>query len=203
MAAVLLQRGIIPLHASAIKINNRLVLFSGASHAGKSTVLAELMKKGYTAFSDDIVVCSADNSHVNASASYPMLKLWDDTIDKLKDPNFNDRSFSIKKDMSKYGHFFHKNFDTEKHPINKIFIIKPGAERLSHNTLEGKESFTNMIRQIYRPGLIKNPDLKFLCFNLVLNIIKQCKIIEIGRPENSLNKDLCNYIESFITETNT
>jgi ABC-type multidrug transport system fused ATPase/permease subunit len=49
-AAILLQRKQLPLHASAIIKNGKLVLIAGDSGAGKSTILAEFMKQGYEVF---------------------------------------------------------------------------------------------------------------------------------------------------------
>jgi serine kinase of HPr protein (carbohydrate metabolism regulator) len=56
MAAIPLQRQTLPFHASAISVNNKLILISGESGAGKSTALTVLILRGYAVFSDDVVV---------------------------------------------------------------------------------------------------------------------------------------------------
>jgi len=48
------QRGRVLLHASAIRVGNKAVLFCGASGAGKSTLAAALHQRGYEFVSDDL-----------------------------------------------------------------------------------------------------------------------------------------------------
>jgi len=54
-AAILLhQRGILPIHASAIKTPRGAVLFTGHSGYGKSTLLGAFLGRGYAMLNDDI-----------------------------------------------------------------------------------------------------------------------------------------------------
>lgn len=201
MAAILLHRRMLPVHASAIKQNDKLVLITGQSHAGKSTVLAGLLKKSYTVFSDDVVVMNKDkeNSSTLAAASYPMIKLWDDTMDKLDDPSFGDRSFRIQKDIDKYGFFFHGNFDKERYPIEKIFILNiENIHDLKTRKLTGKEAFKSLIEQIYRPTLIQSNEIRLLCFTLMSDLVKNCDITEICRPVECNSDKLVDYVESLL-----
>ncbi len=47
------QRGITPLHASAIDVADGCVAFVGASGAGKSTLVAALARRGHQIIADD------------------------------------------------------------------------------------------------------------------------------------------------------
>lgn len=58
MAICFNQKGFLPLHASAVGINNRLCLFAGPSHAGKSTLAGYLVSNGATFISEDISMIS-------------------------------------------------------------------------------------------------------------------------------------------------
>ncbi len=197
MASILLQRNRLPLHASAIKKNGGLVLITGDSRAGKSTSLAGLLKKGYTVFSDDVIVLQKEEAQVLAKASYPMVKLWNDTLTKMNHPMFEDRSFRIQKDIDKYGLFFHDRFDKKSYPVKKVFVLKVGNSlELTSQILTGKKAFDALIMQIYRPMLIQNNAQRLLCFTLVTDIIKNGSIIEICRPVECNTEDLINFIES-------
>jgi len=59
--ALIHQRGILPLHGSAIVVNNQALIFSGISGAGKSTLAAGFMKRGYMLLTDDVCVITLDN----------------------------------------------------------------------------------------------------------------------------------------------
>ena len=53
-AALLLQRGIVPFHASAVEFEAGAVLFLGRSGAGKSSLLGALLKRGHAMLADDV-----------------------------------------------------------------------------------------------------------------------------------------------------
>ena len=54
LPAVLRQRGLLVLHANAVKVGDGVVLIGGDSGAGKSTTLAALLYRGYRMVSDDV-----------------------------------------------------------------------------------------------------------------------------------------------------
>jgi len=55
MSLVLRQRGWLPLHASAIELEGRALLFMGKSGAGKSTLAAAFETGGHPLLADDVV----------------------------------------------------------------------------------------------------------------------------------------------------
>lgn len=66
---ILHQRGLLPIHASAVAWNGRAILFFGRSGAGKSTLAAALADAGYTPLADDL--CVVDASTPGACVVYP------------------------------------------------------------------------------------------------------------------------------------
>ena len=78
--ALLMQRGILPLHGSAMVVNGRGVVFTGMSGAGKSSLLAAFRKKGYPFLTDDVVAVTVDTAGTAwIHPSYPQQKLWRDS----------------------------------------------------------------------------------------------------------------------------
>ncbi|HTC04061.1 MAG TPA: hypothetical protein VK749_11715, partial [Xanthobacteraceae bacterium] len=78
------QREQIVLHASAVRVNGRAVLFCGPSGAGKSTLAAALAQRGYPLVTDDVCTLSADGP--GAPLVHPdgrQLKLWAHAIERL------------------------------------------------------------------------------------------------------------------------
>jgi len=86
-AALLHQRGLLPLHVSAVKAPTGLWAFTGNSGEGKSTLAGFLHQRfGYELVSDDVAVIDPNDT---APLIYPgprKLKLWADALDRL---NFN------------------------------------------------------------------------------------------------------------------
>ena len=78
------QREQIVLHASAVRVNGKAVLFCGPSGAGKSTLAAALAQRGYPLVTDDFCTLTADGA--GAPLVHPdgrQLKLWAQAIERL------------------------------------------------------------------------------------------------------------------------
>lgn len=60
-ALLLLQRGMLPLHATVISAPTGAVLFSGHSGAGKSTTLNEFLQRGYRMVAEDLAALRVDD----------------------------------------------------------------------------------------------------------------------------------------------
>ena len=78
------QREQIVLHASAVRVNGKAILFCGGSGAGKSTIAAALVQRGYPLMTDD--VCAIAMTPGGVPMVYPdgrQLKLWAYSIDRL------------------------------------------------------------------------------------------------------------------------
>ncbi len=78
------QREQIVLHASAVRVNGKAVLFAGSSGAGKSTLAAALAQRGYPLVTDD--VCTITANGAGAPLVHPdgrQLKLWAQAIERL------------------------------------------------------------------------------------------------------------------------
>ncbi|WP_128083715.1 hypothetical protein [Paenibacillus sp. DMB5] len=55
MGVLLMQKQILPLHGSALVLNNRAYALVGQSGAGKSTLASYLMEQGHLMLSDDVI----------------------------------------------------------------------------------------------------------------------------------------------------
>jgi hypothetical protein len=83
LAAACHQRGLLPLHASAVEVGSGCVAFVGRPAVGKSAVAATLCGRGRTLVSDDLcVIHSVDGGPVVAPGPAE-LHLWQDTLDAL------------------------------------------------------------------------------------------------------------------------
>ncbi|MGH8050673.1 MAG: hypothetical protein ACREPB_08460 [Arenimonas sp.] len=71
------------LHACAVNIMGRTVLFLGKSGWGKSTLAALFHKNGFKLYSDDCVLLEPNGPQWQAIATYPSLRLYDDSIESI------------------------------------------------------------------------------------------------------------------------
>lgn len=79
--AVAWLNGLLPLHASAVSRNGRVVAFTAESGGGKSTLAAGLARRDWAHVCDDTLVLSAHNDELLALPDDKPLKLWNDAFD--------------------------------------------------------------------------------------------------------------------------
>jgi hypothetical protein len=73
------QRGITPLHASAIDVADGCVAFVGDSGAGKSTLVAALAQRGHEIITDDVCYLQlGSEGDVQAWPGISQIRLWED-----------------------------------------------------------------------------------------------------------------------------
>ena len=88
--AVLIMNKKFALHASAISLNGKGILFSGKSGIGKSTLATQFHTKGYPIYSDDKCVLerSLKSNKYQLMPSLAITRLWDNSIELLDDQTF-------------------------------------------------------------------------------------------------------------------
>lgn len=194
MANILLQRGEMPLHVSAILKDEKLILFTGYSGAGKSTTLAQLHLKGYKIFTDDICVLKSlfngTKNQLVGNSSYPMLKLWKDSSKKLNNFTFESEDYHVRPGFEKFGHFFFEEFDANSYPIDKIFILTKD-ERFKNKPAErlhGLSAFKELEVSIFNRHQLHNNILRNLFMNTISQLINECSIYKINMHPDSLDE---------------
>jgi len=78
------QRQQVVLHASAVRVGGKAVIFCGPSGAGKSTIAAALGERGYPLLNDDVcAIATASDGAPMVHSDGRKLKLWAHSIEKL------------------------------------------------------------------------------------------------------------------------
>ena len=82
--ALLHQRGVLPLHCTAVRVSGRVVGLVGESGAGKSTLAAYLRAAGHEVLIDDVCAVAADPAdRIVVEPGNGLLRLWGDAMDAL------------------------------------------------------------------------------------------------------------------------
>src|SRR3990172_8951778 len=77
---VLRLKGIIPLHASAIAIEDQAITLLGLPGGGKSTTAAAFAHRGFAVLSDDVVALDDGGGRFLVAPGYPRVNLWPDSV---------------------------------------------------------------------------------------------------------------------------
>jgi hypothetical protein len=83
LGLLLRLRGVTCLHASAVALEDRSVVFVGSEGAGKSTTAAAFVRQGYGVISDDVAALVESESGFQVMPAYPHVCLWPDSVEKL------------------------------------------------------------------------------------------------------------------------
>ena len=83
MGFVMLLRGVVCLHASAIAIGNEAIALVGAGGSGKSTTAAAFAERGYSVLAEDVVTIDDLFDRFLVRPGYPCIRLWPAAVKAL------------------------------------------------------------------------------------------------------------------------
>lgn len=195
LGALFIQRGLLPVHGSAIKTGDSACIFSGLSGVGKSSIIAGFIQKGFKFLADDI---SLINKDLNIVPGFPFLKVWDDVLQELK---IESNSLNqVRPGIKKYHLPVDNNFYIEPLPVDKIFILTvkntPGFE---YEEIKGIAKFNVLRNNTYRYRFISGLDKQKDHFSVLNKLIAKTKVYRVSRPQNpmQLNEFVQYFTESF------
>jgi hypothetical protein len=203
MAAALMQRGRLLLHASGILHRGRAWLFAGDSGSGKSSVVAELRRRGYRFLTDDTCVIEpppGGAARPIAHPSYPMLKLTAETLDKIGDPRY-DRKLRIWPDSDKFGQMLRDEALTDGVGIDRILILgfaEVGMPSARSVPLHGNEAFLALSRHIYRREFIHEPELQEVHLRTIGSLAGSVAVRRATRGRDTDLGEFCDRIEEWM-----
>jgi hypothetical protein len=142
--ALLHQRGLLPLHASAIETPKGAVLFAGGSGNGKSALAAAFYTRGYRVIADEICVADPD-----CLPAFPRLMLWPDILDQTGLWHAGVRP--ARPNLKKFHVPLEKGFASEPSPVHSIYILgRDNAREVSVTPVSGFNKVAELAEVIYR-----------------------------------------------------
>lgn len=175
------QREQIVLHASAVRVNGRAVLFAGASGAGKSTIAAALAQRGYPLVTDDF--CTVSINKGSAPLVYPdgrQLKLWAQAIERLD--LAQQRGERVRASLEKFYVEPNEAF-TEPLPLGAVYALREA--RPPHAAGIEKPNVVDaallLRRNAYRPLLVRRLDQRANYFHAATAIANVAGIYHLTR----------------------
>lgn len=146
------QRGEVLLHASAVSVGGRAVLFSGQSGLGKSTLAATLCQRGHPLLADDfcVVTLGADGAPA-VTADARLHRLTGPTIRALRSPNV------MQPVQFKLDKFYVEPALCAEHgkaPLAQLYFLERGPAPLI-GPLSTAEAVRALQASAYRPQFVK------------------------------------------------
>jgi hypothetical protein len=182
--ALLHQRKLLPLHASAIETPKGAVLFAGGSGKGKSALAAAFYTRGYRVIADEI--CLADPDCIPA---FPRLLLWPDILDQTGLWNANVRP--ARANLKKFHVPLEKGFASEPSPVRSIYILgRDNARDVSLTTVSGFSKVAELAEVIYRRRFCANTD----CFDRLTRLARH-EVVRLERSSSASLRETADLLE--------
>ena len=178
------QREQAVLHASAVNVGGKAVLFCGRSGAGKSTMAAALGAAGYALLNDDISVIGRDGEGIPVTHSDGrQLKLWQEAADAL---GLIDRlGESVRDGISKH-YVTPRTSIGETLPIGAVYML--GEAQPSRQSgiarLNIADTAHAIIANAYRPFLVTAMNQKSLYLQSAMTISKSAGVFLLTRQKD-------------------
>jgi hypothetical protein len=147
LAALLHQRGLLVLHASAVAIDGTASLFLGEKGWGKSTTAAFLQARGHAFLADDVVaIDTRDAAEPRVVPGFPQLKLWPSSVAHLGvDPESLPR---VQADLEKRGLRLGGPFAARAVEVGRIYLLDVG-ERCVIEPLAPRDAVLGLVENTY------------------------------------------------------
>jgi hypothetical protein len=124
LGVLLIQRGFVALHASAVEIGGGAVAFAGAARAGKSTLSTALHARGHRLVADDIVAVRLEDGQATVVPGAPVVKLWPEAVRELgDDPGRLER---VRNDLDKRIRPVPDGFSPDPVPLRLVYLLESG-----------------------------------------------------------------------------
>jgi len=179
----LFQKKIFPIHGSGILLkNNKAVLFSAPSGVGKSTMMTFFAQKGYQIFTDDSSILRYETDKIGVSASYPMVRLWQNSIVAQKFFRESDKQ-NIIQNCDKFAFNFHQKFISNEVELAGIVFLNCEGEKFKIRRLEKTDIFYQLMINTYCSTIIFEMGLQKEVFRQMSLMADTIRAWEAIRPE--------------------
>lgn len=179
------QRGVLPLHASAVRIGGRAVAICGPSGAGKSTLAAALAARGHGMMADDVLVVEPDRGL--ARPSFPRLKLSPVAADRF---GFDrDAALAVPSEMGKL-HLPVSGFTTAPAPLAAVVMLRKtdaaaaadrdaGRVAAADDTLTGMAAVSALHQETFRNQMARLAGADGPLFRLLTELARRVPVVAL------------------------
>ena len=183
VAAILHQRGLLALHASAVLVGNELVVFTGDRGAGKSTLMSALAQRGFPCVADDILAISWSpdpGTPPQAFVGLTQARLWRESASLLGVDVHG---------CPKVAPAIDKHLVTwpaaspAPYPIRAIYRLCAEQEGpLEVSALSPLRAVEALVANVYRPGIARALGCNQRIFEGASAVARHASVVQVRRP---------------------
>lgn len=197
---LLLQRGLLPLHASAIVTPAGAALFVGHSGAGKSTLLNEFLRRGYPMIAEDIAAVRLDaQGRPWVEPGVQATKLWADSAEHLGQSTQG--LAQVRSGREKYVVPVAEHLAAEAAPLAAIYALtRHNSRDILLDEHRDARKFEILNEYTAQKLAIKGMGVDASHFRHMVAVANQARLVHVARPDKGfLLKELADAVEADFT----
>jgi hypothetical protein len=180
MGALLYQRGLFPLHGSAIETPWGAMIFVGAQGAGKSTLAAQFHRKGYRLLSDDVCAVAALPEGLQILPALAQFRLCADAYERLG------TTLGVRFDVDKYVVPMGEGYCPHPVPLRAIHIlVDHDSSTPVFEVLRGFDRVQRLLENLYRPHYLKGQGTQSDLMRMAGLIAQTATIVAVTRRRDT------------------
>jgi len=192
IGALLYQRGLFPLHGSAVETRWGAMIFVGAQGVGKSTLAARFYRRGHRLLSDDVCAVTARLGMLQVLPAPAQFRLCADAYERLDRPH--DARFHV----DKFVVPMNEGYCADPTPLKAIHVLADQEEGgLQFEILRGFDRVERLLENLYRPQFLNGQETQRDLMRLAGQIAKKASIVRVSRKRDPETIDgLIDFLES-------
>jgi hypothetical protein len=198
MGFVMLLRGVVCLHASAIAIDEQAIAIVGPAGSGKSTTAAAFAGRGYSILAEDVVTLDDRDDHFLIRPAYPCIRLWPASVKALYGteshlpkltPNWDKRYLDLTERP--------EQFQQQSLRLAAIYLLSPRLDDAAApfiQPLDKSEGLISLVANTYATKLM-DKEMRAREFELLTRVLTNVPLRRVIPHASTLRiPDLCDRI---------
>ncbi len=185
MGGLLHQRGLLPLHASAIATDRGAVVFMGNSGRGKSTLAAHFRQRGFRVLTDDIAVVTFDSAgRPQVQPGLPQFKLWPNSVAELgADAETLPR---LRPQLEKRTLAFPDSFCREPLPLARLYALEADNQQpgIHLHVQPVMDRVRLLLDHTYRAQYVPGLGIQKVHFQSLSRVAAAVPVVRVTRPDD-------------------
>ena len=198
MGALLYQRGLFPLHGSAVETPWGAMIFVGTQGAGKSTLAAQFHRQGYRLLSDDVCAVAPAPDGLQILPALAQFRLCADAFERLGSPPGG--RFDVDKFLVPMG----EGYCPHPVPLRAIHVLRlrdpktsSSGQTPAFDVLSGFDRVQCLLENLYRPHYLKGQGTQGDLMRLAGLIAQKAAMVAVTRRWDPEGVDgLVGFLES-------
>jgi hypothetical protein len=180
IGALLYQRGLFPLHGSAVETRWGAMIFVGAQGIGKSTLAAQFYRRGYRLLSDDVCAVTGGDGGLQVLPALSHFRLCADAYERLApalDARFNVDKFVVP---------MREGYCSAASPLKAIHILADQEDGdAQFEIIRGFDRVQRLLENLYRPQYLKGQETQSDLMRLAGKIAQDTPMVKFSRKRDA------------------